>query len=42
MLRFTEVGFTVLGFDIDDEKVRKLNNESLKPSPGKVSQGFFS
>jgi UDP-N-acetyl-D-glucosamine dehydrogenase len=26
MLRFTEVGFPVLGFDIDEAKVAKLNN----------------
>jgi UDP-N-acetyl-D-glucosamine dehydrogenase len=26
MLRFTEVGFPVLGFDIDEVKVAKLNN----------------
>jgi hypothetical protein len=26
MLRFTEVGFPVLGFDIDEAKVDKLNN----------------
>ena len=26
MLRFTEVGFAVLGFDIDEVKVAKLNS----------------
>lgn len=26
MLRYTDIGYQVLGFDIDEEKVRKLNN----------------
>ena len=26
MLRYTDIGYQVLGFDIDEEKVRKLNS----------------